>query len=324
MLRTGDYSIVHDPASGEDVLSSRDLLLEPSAATPPPTPAPVRFEPDAPPAPGELEPSHASSGASPSPRPLAWVGLVAAFGAIAAAGYFVLELGSPSSERTPPSAPPSAERTEAPASPPTSASAPSVTAERPSASAAAQAVDASAQAAVDAGTASLDASVAAATAPAPSAPVAPAASGAFDDARLAELAPLPEPTARIARMRTSTRASRATAALRSASRNVRRRHYTDAKEAYETALRYLPESTEAMHGLARVALEEEKWDVALAWVQRELAIAPESADAYLVRGDALRGRGDTDAAREAWRKVLELDPRNRDARNRLRRRGRPR
>lgn len=273
-------------------------------------------------APADVDASGTSTPASAPARPLAWVGLLAAFGAVAAAGYFVLRLGSPSNEQAPATTAPAAERPATHETPPTVASAPAATPAR-SESPATAATDASTGAAADAGTTTSDASVATAAAP-PQTNQAPASPGTFDEARLAELAPLPEPTARVARMRTSTRASRATAALRSASRNMRRRHYPDAREAYESALRYTPESTEAMHGLARVALEEEKWDVALAWAQRELAVAPESADAYLLRGDALRGRGDADAARDAWRKVLELDPRNRDARNRLRRRGRRR
>ena len=55
-----------------------------------------------------------------------------------------------------------------------------------------------------------------------------------------------------------------------------------------------------------------------------MAIAPRDVDILLLRGDAQLGAGDRDAARATWQQVLEIDPRNRDARSRMRRRARRR
>lgn len=151
--------------------------------------------------------------------------------------------------------------------------------------------------------------------------VAQATPGAFDEARLAALAPMPEVTSRIARMRESARASRAERELRTASRKMRSHDYEDAAEDYKAALAYQPTSVDAMIGLARIAIEGEQWEIALAWTQRALAVEARNVENLLLRGDAFAGQGDREAARATWRTVLEIDPRNRDARQRMRRRG---
>lgn len=174
----------------------------------------------------------------------------------------------------------------------------------------------------DAGAApAVDAGAVAVVADAGVAPVQPASLAApFDDARLASLAPMPAPNARAARLPARARATRVTAILRNTARAMRSESWDAASRAFNSALTYDPHNATALRGLARIALELEHWDVALAWCQRALAVDAEDAASYMIRGDALAGSGDRAAAREAWSKVLTLDPRNRDARARMRRR----
>lgn len=70
---------------------------------------------------------------------------------------------------------------------------------------------------------------------------------------------------------------------------------------------------------ARLYLARRDGPAALAWIDKALKRRPKRAAYHVMRGDALKLGGDTSAARKAYEKALALDPRDRDARARVKR-----
>src|SRR6185295_14796351 len=87
----------------------------------------------------------------------------------------------------------------------------------------------------------------------------------------------------------------------------------EGRELLEQALQKQPEFSDALLGQARIAASEKKYEEARSLIDRAIAAAPRSADAWLMKGDLERllNRG---AAPAAYQKVLELNPENIQAR----------
>ena len=84
-------------------------------------------------------------------------------------------------------------------------------------------------------------------------------------------------------------------------------------ELLAKALQIQPEFADALLGQARIATVEKKFDEAARLIERAIASAPSSVDAWLMKGDLHRMLRQNDAA-AAYQKVLELNPDNLQAR----------
>lgn len=91
------------------------------------------------------------------------------------------------------------------------------------------------------------------------------------------------------------------------------RRDTEARELFEQALAKQPGLPDALLGQARLAMGEKKLDAAAALIERAIAAAPRSVEAWLMKGDLNRVLGKGDPAAD-YRKVLELSPANVPAR----------
>ena len=70
-----------------------------------------------------------------------------------------------------------------------------------------------------------------------------------------------------------------------------------AKDDFIEAQHLNADSATVQLGLARIALVERDYDRAIPYVERALEIAPKSVDAWLVKGELARLRGDLTGAR---------------------------
>ncbi len=77
-----------------------------------------------------------------------------------------------------------------------------------------------------------------------------------------------------------------------------------AKQSYRSALKLDPGHPRALVGLARLAAADKDPAAADAYVDKAIAAAPESPQAWVTRGDLAFERGDLAAAEAAYRKVL--------------------
>lgn len=87
----------------------------------------------------------------------------------------------------------------------------------------------------------------------------------------------------------------------------------EAIQALEQALALEPAHATAMSNLAGALREAERWDEAWAHCQNALRIDPEHAGAHMNRGNVLLDRGDLGAARDAFAKVVALQPDDADS-----------
>lgn len=78
-----------------------------------------------------------------------------------------------------------------------------------------------------------------------------------------------------------------------------------------------PDSVAASEGLARLLSSQDETRAAIGWAERAVKLAPQSAGAQVTLGDVLRAAGSEDAAKNAYRKALELDPNHREAKSKL-------
>lgn len=92
------------------------------------------------------------------------------------------------------------------------------------------------------------------------------------------------------------------AALRTANKN------TEAREAYEAALKLKPDSSEAHFNLGRVFLDLEQDDRAIESYRKCIALNPADPDIYVNLGNAYKYKGDGDAAIVAYEQALRLKP----------------
>jgi hypothetical protein len=98
---------------------------------------------------------------------------------------------------------------------------------------------------------------------------------------------------------------------------VRRRNWDAAQQVFEKVVRREPDNLDAVLGLALVAVSERRFDDAVAAFQRATTLKPDSAVLHVYLGNAFIMRGDHDEAEREWRRALEIDPRQREARSRL-------
>jgi DNA-binding response OmpR family regulator len=97
----------------------------------------------------------------------------------------------------------------------------------------------------------------------------------------------------------------------------RHRHFTRAERMYITVLHLSPNNGRALAGLARLHMARRDPRNAVFFAQRLVRVRPRAASNHVLLGDTHRLAGDTAAAREAWERALEIDPRHRGARRRL-------
>ena len=84
---------------------------------------------------------------------------------------------------------------------------------------------------------------------------------------------------------------------------------TEAQREFEASLALAPAYAEPLARLVSVALAEEKPDVALERVQRQITRVPSSGELRLLLGETHRVRGDLTGAEAAYLEALELQPR---------------
>ncbi|MBI2894082.1 MAG: protein kinase [Deltaproteobacteria bacterium] len=143
----------------------------------------------------------------------------------------------------------------------------------------------------------------------PGADVAPVPAEPVDPSAPAQAAP--PPPAADSDPRTSEQI------IKSGRASIRRRRWADAGRAFETVLGRDRENLDATLGLAQVQMESRRYEEAIASFRRAVELRPTSATFKLYLGNALSAAGHPDEARAVWRQVLEMDPRNLEARQRL-------
>lgn len=82
----------------------------------------------------------------------------------------------------------------------------------------------------------------------------------------------------------------------------------EARQSFEQSLSLQPEYADALLGKARLAAAEKNFDEAARQIERAIASTPKSEDAWLLKGDFARMRGDQAGALAAYTNVLELNP----------------
>ena len=88
----------------------------------------------------------------------------------------------------------------------------------------------------------------------------------------------------------------------------------EAEKEYRIVLESAPNDTDILQGLADVLLAEQRYDEAMALVERARELQPRSAEVEVRRGRALRAMGRSEEARKAFREALALEPNNDEAR----------
>ncbi|MBW1876782.1 MAG: tetratricopeptide repeat protein [Deltaproteobacteria bacterium] len=100
----------------------------------------------------------------------------------------------------------------------------------------------------------------------------------------------------------------------------RAENHDDARQCYLDALDYVPEDTETLGGLKRIAEATKDWSSLVAVLQREAGLAERGERAGILREVAQiteEKLQDPLVALDAWRSVLDEDPRDREALERL-------
>ena len=85
-------------------------------------------------------------------------------------------------------------------------------------------------------------------------------------------------------------------------------YYDFAESVYQQAIRLKPDCVDAMNGMAWVEGGRHHFDQSMAWATKVLAIAPDSADAHGILGDADLELGNYDSATEHYQKMMDLRP----------------
>lgn len=85
-------------------------------------------------------------------------------------------------------------------------------------------------------------------------------------------------------------------------------YYHFAEKAYGEALRLKPTSADALNGMAWVTGGRHQFDESVAWANKAIAVAPDSADSYGILGDAALELGDYDVAFNHYQKMMDLRP----------------
>ena len=100
-------------------------------------------------------------------------------------------------------------------------------------------------------------------------------------------------------------------------RLLRERKLFEASQRFEAALAANPNSSAALRGLAGVAFQRARYDEALAHARRAVALDDQDVRALMLMGDCYAKLLRRNEARQAWQRVLRLDPNNRVAAARL-------
>ena len=98
---------------------------------------------------------------------------------------------------------------------------------------------------------------------------------------------------------------------------IRRGDLRLAEATLDRAWELDPKNPQAMAGYAKLYIAKKEGERAAKWAKKAARKRSRRAEYHILYGDALQLRGDTDAARKAWRKALSIDPANRAARARL-------
>lgn len=88
---------------------------------------------------------------------------------------------------------------------------------------------------------------------------------------------------------------------------------TEAIASFEQGLALQPTHATALSNLAGALREAERWDEAWAYCEQALAVEPFNPGAHMNRGNVLLDQADLRSAREAFAKVVSLQPDNADA-----------
>jgi len=78
-----------------------------------------------------------------------------------------------------------------------------------------------------------------------------------------------------------------------------------------------PRNPQAMAGYATLYIAKKEGERAAKWAKKAVRKRPRRAAYHILYGDALQLGGDTEAARQSWRKALSIEPGNKAARSRL-------
>jgi putative PEP-CTERM system TPR-repeat lipoprotein len=84
----------------------------------------------------------------------------------------------------------------------------------------------------------------------------------------------------------------------------------EAKALFEQVRTKNPDSSDALLGLARIAVASQQFDIATKLIEHAVEKNPESIDCLRFNGDLLRMQGKSDAAHLAYGKILKLKPDN--------------
>jgi tetratricopeptide (TPR) repeat protein len=101
-------------------------------------------------------------------------------------------------------------------------------------------------------------------------------------------------------------------------RALSRSHWAQARSYYRRALIASAGGVTASLGLSEALIRLKHMRAGLVWAERAAHAFPRDSRAQLLLGDALYGNGQREAARAAWRKALQVQPKNRMAARRLR------
>ena len=99
---------------------------------------------------------------------------------------------------------------------------------------------------------------------------------------------------------------------------IRKGELAAAEAILERAWALDDKNPQAMAAFAELHIAKQNPSQAVVWAEIAVQKRPRRAQYHLIYGDALQLSGDTDAAKKAWRKTLQLDSGNRAARRRLR------
>ena len=127
----------------------------------------------------------------------------------------------------------------------------------------------------------------------------------------------PPPPRRVRRLGRRQRIARSRIAQRRGNRMMGRQRYREAREHFENSLEYDPNHAAAWKGMALALHRLGDEDLSFEYLRKALELDPENAEYFLLLGDAFGSRNQDGAARAAWERALELDPRLRPARRRL-------
>jgi len=87
----------------------------------------------------------------------------------------------------------------------------------------------------------------------------------------------------------------------------------EAKESFEQALKHKPDFPDALIGLAKHSISEQRIDAATLFSEQAVTKNPQDTNALLFKGDLLRAQGKIDSALAAYDQALKLQPDNNSA-----------